>query len=156
MPNFVKRIEKFADNKLHSGEQILATGFFQQKGSLSAATTQSMLGLIGALLNHFKSKNEKQKKESTSTPLTKKLPDGTLLMAITDKRILVYKHKELGAKIESLVAEYHKGDIIKVDLKSYLIMTVVTLHFKDGGSVKLEAVMGQNLKKFAELVVKHN
>lgn len=152
MPNFIKRIEKFSDNQLHNGETVLATAFLQQKGSLTKATARASFGLIGLLLNHLFTKGDKQKKESTATPLTKKLPDGTMLMAVTsNKRILVYKHKELGASLESFVTEYKIGDIVKVDLKSRLLMVVVTIHFKDGGSVALEAVIGQKLKEFAKL-----
>jgi len=155
MPNFIKRIQKFPGNQLHEGETILATAFLQQKGSLSTATARATLGLIGMLFSHFLAKGEQHKKDLTATPLTQKIPAGTVLMAVTNKRIIIYKHKEMGASVESFVNEYKFGDIIKVDLKSrFIIMTVVILHFKDGGSIALEAVMGQKLKDFAKLAVK--
>lgn len=152
MPNFIKRVEKFADNKLMDGEKVQLAVFLQQKGSLTQATAHSALGLIGAILNIFHAKKNEQQKENTASPLTKQLPQGTMVIAATDKRVLVYKHKELGAKIESFATEYRRGDIIKMEIKSWLIMSTITLHFKDGGSVMLEAVMGQKLHDFSRLV----
>ena len=58
-PNFVKRIEKFSDNQLHSGETVISTAFLQQKGSLTKAVTRSAFGLIGSLLNHLFTKGNK-------------------------------------------------------------------------------------------------
>lgn len=155
MPNFIKRIEKFSDNHLHKDEQVLSAAFLQQHGSLTKATARASFGLIGLLVNHLFTKGDKQKKESSATPLTKKLPEGTMIMAVTNQRILVYKHKELGASIEAFVTEYKLGDIVKIDLKSRMIMTVVTIHFKDGGSVMLEATMLQKLNDFAKLACNH-
>lgn len=152
MPNFIKRVEKFTDNKLMDGEKVQLAVFLQQKGSLTQATAHSALGLIGAILNIFHAKKNEQQKESTASPLSKQLPQGTMVIAVTDKRVLVYKHKELGASIESFATEYRRGDIIKMEIKSWLIMSTITLHFKDGGSVTLEAVMCQKLHDFSRLV----
>lgn len=150
MVNFAKRVEKFSDNHLMPGEKIVSAVFMQQRGSLSSAALRASLGLIGMLLSHFMAKKAEPKLNNTASHLSRMLPDRTMIIAVTDKRILVYKHKELGASVEAFACEYKLGDIVDVQSKFRMLMSVVTLQFKDGGSVSLEAGLGQDLKDFAK------
>lgn len=150
MPNFAKRIEKFADNKLQPGETIAVSIFLQSRGAFAKSTTQASFGLLGVLIGHLMTKGAKKENEQHVTPLVQKIPQSPMIIAVTSgKRIMVYKQKLLGASIEALAAEYKVGDIVNVELKSRFLMSVVTLHFKDGGSIALEATMFQKLKEFA-------
>jgi hypothetical protein len=96
MPNFIKRIEKFQDNKLESGETVECALFLQPRGSFTQASSHATLGLLGGLLAHFISKSGKEENERQATALTKKLPNSAMIIGVTNKkRVLVYKQKVL-------------------------------------------------------------
>lgn len=154
MVNWVKKVEKFKENQLTQGENVLSAVFFQPVGAMGEATGKASLGLIGTLISHKMTSGKKQANKTFESKMSKSFPDGGVVVAVTSGgRILVYEHSAMSGKPKKLIQQYEVGDFKVDSAKKGMLKTDVTLSFKDGGLKTFELAKGQNLDDFTKSLV---
>ena len=154
MVNWKKRVEKFEDNRINAGEEILGVAFIQPPGALVEATSKGAFGLLGMFAAKKMNKKHEDKDELNASAMAKEFPVGNLIVAVTaGGRILVYEQAPVSGKPKEFLREYKKGDFKVHEIKKGTLKSDLTIEFSDNGMRSFDLAKGQDYNEFQNSLI---
>lgn len=152
MADWTKKISKVAGDVLQPGEQLREGMFVQASGTTSHLMARSLGGIAGAAIAAKLRTKDDGSIDSTSGTAGA-MPDGPIVLGLTDQRLLVFSHSKLSGKPKDLVHSLTKADLAAVDVQKGTATSKVTLVFADGTAKQYEAPrIGNDPDAFAAAV----
>ena len=132
----VKQLQKFKENGLRPGEEVIAAITVHPENSFIKAYSRGAVGggLLGALLTRRIERSVDDKAEVLpESALSGDFPDGDTNIAVTNMRIVAYKQVATKNEPQGIVREYGLGEVLIIDVVPFKLTKKVKLQFKDGG-----------------------
>lgn len=154
MVDWKKRIEKNSADQLDEGEIVVAGLPLQPAGYLAQ---QAGMSGVGGLLGFFAGEKAQSNREAeTSAKLKGKaaeFPKGGGIVAISSKRLLIFKQNKMSGKPQNLLGHYKLSEVSDVKSEKKKVSNSVLITFDDGSVVDLDAVKGLKVEPFIQAFV---
>ena len=150
MPDFVKRIQKHRSEDLLPGETLEAATMGQPIGT----STHQLGGALGGLIGMFVARKvaELQKRPSTGSEPTGLAATFAnhrpLVLAVTDRRLLVFGCGPLGGNPRQLEAEFELPQVGEVDIVRRRLSFTLMIRFVDDSVREFECVKAARPEPF--------
>ena len=153
-----KQVLKHQSHVLEEGEEVLATLLTLPMGGLKAigiaGGVAGQLGSAGASAGMSGGAGKAiAANQMEGDSMAAQFPVGLLLVSVTNKRILVFKRASVqSTKPEKLIAAYPKDVLVGSSSKKSFLKSNLTLEFKDGSTLAVEAGAFQGIDRFHDAV----
>ena len=154
MANIADWVLKSNNNELEPGEEILSALAVSVHNKVKYMASGVLGGVIGATIARQMLKKKNQKNKLTQPkPSVIKYPKGAVILALTSKRLLVYRLNLLG-RPKALGASYSINDLATAESIIEKINYTLLIAFADGGTVAHDVSKTQSneLNKFIETI----
>ncbi len=151
MVDFVKKVNKNCAADL-GGEQVLAATFGTPLGSLvNQVGFGAVGGLVGAAAGSAMQSRERKAAEKTDEAdgvvkgehtLANKIPPLACVIALTEQRLLVFKHGSVSGKPKELVASFDRSQVSGLEVEMGKLKGKLKIRFSDDSAVTLEVQKG--------------
>ena len=156
MADMTKQVLKHQKDVLVDGEEVQATLHIAPHGLIKDAAIAGglagSLGSAGAAAGMRSGGNKAAARMADGQDgisMAGTFPAVPGLLCLTNQRILVFQRASVQShKPVGIVAEYPRDAITNYHLKGGFMKKDLTLDFKDGSTLKLDAGIGQPFKKF--------
>lgn len=156
MADWTKLIRKHQSDVLLEGEEILATLLTGPHGSIkNAAIAGGMSGVLGpaGMVAGMHAGGEKALDRMAALDngdtLAGAFPVGYSLVSVTTHRVLVFMRSSVESKKpEALGAAFPREVLVGASTRQSFIKRNLTLEFRDGSTMLLDAGVSQPFKKF--------
>ena len=127
LPMSIKaKLAKSVESDLLPGEQVVATGFCQMKGTMAAT---ALGGVAGVLIAQKSGRGKRDEAVAAGFPLAQ-----TMMLVVTDRRLFVRSHKDTLGTLAA--ADLAGATVVK---KNALSPWTVRIDLTNGHQVTLEA-----------------
>lgn len=148
MAGWDKKIRKSVGGDLIADEELRAGVFVQPFGTTGNLMAKELGGLVGRALA-----GSKGRKDQSETGMASTLPDGRLVLGLTDHRLVVWGHSSLTGKPKGFKTSFPVADLAAVEIEKLRTVCAFVLHFADGSSKLFEAPrMANDPEGFAALI----
>jgi hypothetical protein len=153
MANVMKWIQKSKNNSLQPDEEVLAALGVAVQNKVKYMAGGTLGGVLGQAVAAHKLEAQQNDSMSQSAASIEQYPRGAVIIALTPGRLLVYKLNFLG-RPKTLGASYLKTDLAKAEMDNKRTNYLLTLSFKDGGTIThdVSLMQGSELQEFVNLV----
>ncbi|MEW6718529.1 MAG: PH domain-containing protein [Chloroflexota bacterium] len=139
---------KLADQYLHPGEQVIAGLRVNPLGTaIGLGLTGGIGGLAGLVVGSKVVKEGQEQFEEAGIPIERQAALG-----LTNQRLTIWKCSAVSGMPTETVGEIPLSKIVGVEFKSRLFGDRLTLTFRDGNVLELEAVKVDKGQEFARLL----
>ncbi len=149
MADWTKKVSKAAAGDLQPGETVVAGVFLAAPGVAKKAAAFGAGGLIGAAVAS-KLTTKDDGTIVSDEGIAASVPDGPIVVGLTEQRVLLYSHGKLSGKPKDLVHSMARSDIAAVETEPGKVATKLTIVFADGTGKRYEAPrVGNSTDAFA-------
>ena len=156
MADWTKLVIKHQPDTLLEGEEILATLLTAPHGSIKSTAIAGGVGgvlgpagMVAGMQAGGKQALERMAALDNNETLAGTFPVGYSLVSITTHRVLVFLRSSVQSKKpEALGAAYPREALVGASTTQSFMKRNLTLEFRDGSTILLDAGMGQPFRKF--------
>jgi len=151
MPDFMKKVVKAKGGELPADEEFTAATFTNPAGEAARSVGFGVGGVVGGVIAAKSgSKREDEHGESHRSGMAEGFPRRQLVLALTNRRLLVYSFAQMKGGPKDLIAEYPLADLAGADIEKLKLVYRLVLRFSDGSVVDLDAGRAAGAQEFAE------
>lgn len=140
MPDYTKKVTKEKTEVLHPGESFLGATYALPGGRFGRMVGMGVGGVAGAVVAEKKARDRAgEHGDALGAGLAARLPAGKdVVLAITDRRLLVFEFKKMKGTPGDLVAEYAIDEVASIEADRKKLMVDLLLTFSDGSVADYE------------------
>lgn len=138
MANWVKKINKAVGGDIGPTERLLEGVILQPTGMMGGAMARSLGGLVGSAVGAAL-RTDANGNLVTDQGIAAGFPDDTLILGLTDQRLLGWSWAKLTGKPKNLVVSIRRADLVEIDIEKKAATYLFVLVFADGTAKAYEA-----------------
>jgi len=151
MPDFTKKVIKYCSGDLHPGETVEGAVFGQPAGSFGRNVAFGAAGLAGRVVADKAAKKRKEEHGgATEGGMAASFPPGSVVLAVTPMRFLIFEYGQMGGKPKGLLAEYPLAQIHEITQEKRKMHRSLQIRFSDNSVVDLDVVKMAKPDRFVE------
>ncbi|NNC73940.1 MAG: hypothetical protein HKN93_00375 [Acidimicrobiia bacterium] len=149
MPNILKKVTKHCSDVLAADETFHTATFVQPAGSVGK---QVALGAIGGIAGALVANKMAAKRQETDAPLgvAEDLPTDRSHVALTNRRVLFFKHGSMSGNPKELCAELPLDTLVDMTMEKGKLSHFMTMKFADGSATSYDVVRGAQADDFID------
>ncbi|NQV05601.1 hypothetical protein HQ535_03550 [bacterium] len=153
MPNFTKKVIKTMSGDLAADEEFKAATHTNPGGTGSRSVGFGVGGVVGGVIaDRAGKKRIEEHGDAHRSGMAEDFPSAPVVLALTNKRFLVYSFSQMKGAPKALIAEYPLSDIAAISMEKLKIVYRAVLQFSDGSVVDLDAGRATGAPEFAEML----
>lgn len=137
MADWVKRIHRFRGEDLDPGEQVRAAVLLHPSGNSRRLSAGAVGGVLGVLIAARVGRAGRERPVAPAGGVAATIPDGPLVVGVTDTRILVFGQSATSGRPTVLRVVLARDAVASIDVGTGVFRDV-TFAFADGTSRRFE------------------
>lgn len=138
MANWVKKITKAVGNDIGPTERLLEGVILQPSGMMGGLMARSLGGLVGSAVGAAL-RTDANGKLITDQGIAAGFPDDTLILGLTDQRLLGWSWSKMSGKPKNLVVSIPRADLLDVEIEKKTATYTFVMVFSDGTAKAYES-----------------
>jgi hypothetical protein len=138
MANWVKKINKAVGSDIGPTERLLEGVILQPTGMMGGAMARSLGGLVGSAVGAAL-RTDANGNLVTDQGIAAGFPDDTLILGLTDQRLLGWSWAKMTGKPKNLVVSIPRADLVEIDIEKKAATYTFVMVFADGTAKAYEA-----------------
>jgi hypothetical protein len=138
MANWVKKINKSVGSDIGPTERLLEGVILQPSGMMGGLMARSLGGLVGSAVAATL-RTDANGNLVTDQGIAAGFPDDTLILGLTDQRLLGWSWAKMTGKPKNLVVSIPRSDLLDVEIEKKTATYTFLLVFADGTAKAYEA-----------------
>ena len=138
MANWVKKINKAVGSDIAAGETLLEGVILQPSGMMGGLMAKSLGGLVGSAVRAAV-RTDDSGALVTDAGIAAGFPNDTLILGLTDRRVLGWSHSSMTGKPKELKVAIPRSDLADLQVEKKTATYTVVLVFSDGTAKVYEA-----------------
>jgi len=150
MADWAKKINKALGDRLEAGEVVRVGVLLQPAGFTRTAVAKGVGGMVGVAIANRMARDDG---EPAPAGRATSLPEDTVILGLTDRRVVVCGWAKLTGKPKELLDALRFEELVGMDLTKQATGHAVVLRFADGSQRSFEAPrMGNQAEEFGRAV----
>ncbi len=151
--DWTKKVNKGCSDALQPGETFVAATYVEPPGVIGRTVAFGAVGgAIGMAAGHKMAKKKEAEAEAMGSSLgvADQFPKTKTVLAVTEGRLLAFKHSALSGKPKELLFEVPRPQIAASTYSKGKLLTKLQLTFADGSAIAFEGAKAGKPEKLAE------
>lgn len=153
MVDIAKKVNK-KHELLQQGEHALAATTLMKKGQFKKSVTAGAIGgVVGHVAAQRMNNGDQTVVEGSMAEAFPQMPQA--ILALTDQRWVLFEQSTMSGGPKAVVDSWDHDTIVSVSVEKGKLMSKLTLTFRDGSAVELEAPKANKPAKLVEAAQKY-